>query len=145
MRGNSLRTAAAVGAALLAAVLLTGGTSADAAQASRASPPALEMTQVEGTPAVPSVGYLDAMWAMVAEVAPTAVQPQVPVVRLITAEEAAAVTAGCLREEGFVDAMATLDGGLEPGVEASAAPERYFVALYVCAARYPIAESLIFG
>jgi hypothetical protein len=100
--------------------------------------------------------YLDSMWEMVSWIHADAARPSVAVERAIAPSEVAAVTVTCLRDEGFASAelvpagvAAPGDGAapgvsaapsVDPGPEAEADPLRYHLALYVCAARYPVAD-----
>lgn len=82
--------------------------------------------------------YLDSMWQMVSWVHGDAERPRVKVVRAIPPSEAAVVTANCLRSEGFPAATLADGSGVDPGPEAHGDLLRYHLALYVCAARFPV-------
>ena len=85
--------------------------------------------------------YLDSMWEMVSWIHEDAARPEVAVVRVIAPSEAATVTVECLHSEGFPAATLTASAaaqGVEPGPEADRDLLRYHLALYTCAARYPI-------
>jgi len=99
---------------------------------------------VAGTERIPAallpgyLEYIDMMWSMVSWIHPDAVRPATVVERTVTASEVAEITVTCLRGEGFPNARVVDHNGVEPGIEATKEPEKYHIALYVCAARYPI-------
>ena len=99
---------------------------------------------IAGTERIPAallpgyLDYIDMMWSMVSWIHPDAVRPATVVERTVGATEVAEITVTCLRGEGFPNARVVDHGGVEPGIEAVTEPEKYHIALYVCAARYPI-------
>ncbi|WP_439564168.1 hypothetical protein [Microcella sp.] len=82
---------------------------------------------------------LDQAWREVVAVDPGAVRPDVELIRLVSLDEWAPTTASCLADEGFKDVTIDASGqGVLVGDLAEAQRSAYQLALYVCAARYPL-------
>ena len=98
------------------------------------TPPAPEATPEP--PAEYTVAWVvEQSWVTFHDRFPDVERPEVKPERLITSGEWAETIAGCLREEGFDDATATLGEQIE---SASADQQDYQLATYVCSARFPI-------
>lgn len=80
----------------------------------------------------------DSIWANFMFAYPDALRPEVDLVRYVSPNEAAAIRAQCLNEEGFPDARATSGGQLQSGVVPPSQDEAFWIASFVCAVRYQI-------
>lgn len=86
-------------------------------------------------PAIQSV--LDESWKALQAQYPSAVRPEVDVVRIVTTDEWAPMIADCLSKEGFPYATAPGDGSIAWTDVPNEQMEAFDIARYKCSAMYP--------
>lgn len=120
-------------AAVVGVVVLTGCSSSPEANVPTDSPAA---QVAQGYDALTSQ-LIDAQWASVQNAYPTAVRPEVSLIRYETLETAPAALDACLGEEGFPQVSVRPDGALESGPMPKEQQEPYAVSTWKCMAQYP--------
>ncbi|WP_123741033.1 MULTISPECIES: hypothetical protein [unclassified Rathayibacter] len=79
----------------------------------------------------------DAAWELLAVTYPTAVRPEVDVIRTVNPSESTSSIADCMVSAGFPETKADPDGGLNYGSFPTEQTQTHDIALFVCRAQYP--------
>lgn len=102
--------------------------------------PANTSTEPISSPSAAPFSYEDDAWQRVSIRFPSAVRPEVDLLRFVTPGEMAEVQAQCLRGEGFPDVAVTPDGALSISGIPAEQEEALAVTRYVCEIRYQMEQ-----